>query len=125
MKVLGRGNEASDQITYQNKYGRLKLVPVDAYRDINSISSELTSAKENQIPIDVAEQVALITESRRIQLCVNIGDLRGFFVVHHKSAKEAAVCSVQDLEFTPLESAKEIILREAKKTRDRSFGYEF
>lgn len=123
MKVLRKSNEASDEVTYQNKYGQLRLIPVEAYTNIASISSELKSAQQNLIAIDDAEKVALITESRGIQLCVNMNDLRNFYLVHYKSVNEAAVCSVRELKFLASEPAREIIQREAKSSSDFSFRF--
>lgn len=92
---------------YKNKYGSLELEVVSNYQDVSKIRSK------DQDPslffsIDQAEQIALITGNRGIQLCVT-QDHKQMFVIHHQSSGVAAVCRVTKIEFAPgINATKEL-----------------
>ncbi len=85
-------------IKYQNKYGTLELLPLD-YRHVSEI-------RHKDVPADLkfdtttVEQIALITDNRRIQLVPNYpANLHEWMVCHHNAPDTCAVCRIVSIDF--------------------------
>lgn len=83
-------------ITYKNKYGVLEF-KVGSYQKVSTIHSKDVN-ESLFFDIGTAEKIALITENRSIQLCVN-SDFKKMFLIHHSASDIAAVCEVTKIEF--------------------------
>lgn len=90
--------EASGEIIeYENKYGSLELETVSEYKKVGEIRSKDLDPSLF-FDIETAEQIALITGNKGIQLSVTY--LPGkMFVIHHASSDIAAVCKVKSILF--------------------------
>lgn len=91
----------------KNKYGHLEFETVSDYQPVSQIQSK------NLDPalffsVEVAEQVALITGNRHIQMSVTF-DFKRMYLMHHKSSSQAAVCKITHLDFnSKVNAMKEI-----------------
>ncbi len=99
---------------YENHYGTVELEPVTDYMPIADISYHLTAAQDNAFSLEMAEQVALITENRGIQIAFPVisGKYTCAYVVLHQGANHAAICRVTNLTFLPTRSARECLEEE-------------
>ena len=85
-----------EKITYKNKYGHLEF-EVGSYQEIRTISSK-TIPDDLFFEIGVAEQIALITGNRKVQLSVS-SNLKKMYLVHHKTSSVVAICKITKLKF--------------------------
>lgn len=123
MKILNGSNTTNNEIAYENKYGKLKLKTIGAYKNVRSFDLEAVRTEQCLIPIELAEQIALITESRKIQICAELSNLKQFYVVHHRDVSSAALCEIDVIEFKPNEPAKEIIAKKIRRQSSEFSGY--
>lgn len=87
-----------NSIVYKNRYGSIRLTPVSDYMPVRSISSKILP-QGAAFSIETAEQIALITENRNIQISFIPDNMRVCYVLHHNSTSVAAICQVS-IEFT-------------------------
>ena len=86
-----------EKITYKNKYGKLKIKVCGTYQNVRGITSK--NLPDNLFfEIKIAEQIALITENRGIQLSVT-ADYKKMYLIHHKNSDTGAVCEIINIEF--------------------------
>lgn len=83
-------------INFNNQYGFLSLSIVTPYMQVSQINSKMLPPGVT-FSITTAEQIALITDNKHIQISFIPGDLRIAYVMHHISASVAAVCEVVNL----------------------------
>lgn len=95
--------------TYKNKYGFLEFEVVSPYVAVSTILSK-NVPEDLFFDIDQAEQIALITGNRGIQLCVS-HDRKRMFLIKHSSPSQAALCRVTRVDFTPVVNAREVLAR--------------
>lgn len=95
-------------IAYEEAAGYLELHTVTDYQQIGGLS--IVAAKEileNTFDVETAEQVAVITEGRGVQLCFRPD--QSFYLLHHRSSSIVAVCRIEKLIYRAPVSAREII----------------
>ena len=101
-------------INFNNKYGSAELEVVGEYVPVCGLHSRDVPA-EFKFSLDTAEQLALITENRRIQIIFEYPSMKRAFLIVHKSASIAAVARIVNLDFfSGVDAAK--VLKE-----DRSY----
>jgi len=99
----------SQPIDYANRYGRLTLVLTTDFVPVSSIHGRDLPDEVRFRGFDTAEQIALITDNRRLQiafvhpLSAEIG-----FVIVHNSPSTAAVARIDRLEYTGPNAQNEI-----------------
>jgi hypothetical protein len=99
--------ELMNTITFANKYGQVELKPVTAYMPVNQINSKMLPSGCT-FSIDTAEQIALITDNKHLQMSFIPGNMRVCYIMHHDSASVAAVCEVSSLIFVGTNATEEI-----------------
>jgi hypothetical protein len=85
-------------VNYHNRYGNLTLDLVTDFQSVRNFSFAMVP-QDCVITIDQAEQIALITDNRRLQVCFCPDDLRKCYVIVHNSASTAALAKVSCLNF--------------------------
>ena len=96
--------------TYQNRYGNLTLGLVSEFRPVSTFNSR-DVPDEYKITMEVAEQIALITDNRGIQLCVEFIDNRltgRMFIIVHESKSSAALAKIDAMTYTGPNAEQEI-----------------
>jgi translation elongation factor EF-Ts len=94
-----------EKIVYNSKYGHLEFELVENYHKVGEISSK-NYDKDLFFSIEVAEQIALITENHNIQCGavfpegMKFSDISQMYLIHHQSGSMGAVCKITNLEFT-------------------------
>jgi hypothetical protein len=80
-------------MNYRNKYGQATLTPVTDVLHISAISASKMPGliSQVQLSIEEAEQLALITENRHIQITYSM-ETKQFYVVHHVTANTVQLC---------------------------------
>jgi hypothetical protein len=86
-------------IEYKNKYGSLVLEIIGDYRDISGVKSKDLD-QSLFFSIDIAEQMALITGNKDIQISFSYPDLKKAFVIHHQSSAVVALCRIVSIGFS-------------------------
>jgi len=89
--------ESRDPYLYSNEFGRVTLEPVTAFMPVSLISiDKLTEIKDVLLTLEEAEQVALITENKRVSMCFSFSlkSNKSVCIVQYSSANRAAVCRV-------------------------------
>lgn len=104
-----------ERIVYENKYGRLEIEVVGAYRAVGLIRCRDLDPSLS-FTIDQAEQISLITDNRGIQVCFQAPEYQHVFLLHHESSGLAAECRIVNLQFTARVNAQDEIERLAPKT---------
>lgn len=99
---------------FQNRYGRAVLTPVTPVMPLNDIDSSGPEVTDNCINFEQAEQLALISGNRGIQIC--FASFEKIYVIAHETSNTAAVCSVR-IEAFQCEAANacEQLANEAKR----------
>lgn len=93
------------QLDFANQFGALKLALVSEVRPVDSIfGADIDAA--HKFDLHTAEQVALITENRRIQ----IGGLGAHdcYIVVHESPTNAAIARIESINYIGGNPAQEI-----------------
>lgn len=98
------------RLTFQNRYGQLSLVPVSDVRPVKEIRGVDVDGR-HKFGIDVAEQIALITENRGIQIC--LGEGWNCYVIAHDSPSTGAVVRIESLTYVGGNPAQELHARSA------------
>lgn len=80
-------------IKYSNKYGSLDL---DLIGDYISVHQTLGVPDSVMFDVEIAEQIALITGNRMIQICFRNPK---FYVLVHDSPSTAALAKIKQLNF--------------------------
>lgn len=86
-------------ISYQNRYGSLQLTPASDYMSVSKISHKIAPIG-CAFSIATAEEIALITDNRNIQISFIPGNMHVCYVMHHISTSMAAICQIVSMEFT-------------------------
>ena len=89
---------------YRNRYGSLSLAVVSDFLKVSEINDSIV-ADEYRITLDQAEQIALITGNRSIQ----IGLCPKPYIVWHLNVSHACICKISSLYFYPELNAREIL----------------
>lgn len=97
-------------ITFTNKYGNLELQPVTAFQPVGVYRFEDVPA-DCLMTMEQAEQIALITDNRHIQLCFKIGHLDKPYIVVHNTGSTAALAKISSLNFVDKIVAQDEIKR--------------
>ena len=97
---------------YKNHYGEAVIEIVSDYMSIKKVTRKYVP-KGCWFNMDQAEQIALITDNRHLQIGFS-EDLRHAYVIHHKNANTVAYCKVTSINFYTKsgESAREILAQE-------------
>ena len=100
---------------YKNDFGQAVLKPVSPIMPVSDISAaSCPTAEANKIDFNMAEQLALITENRGIQVCFASFDI--IYVIAHETPSTASICAVSIVEFKcEASSACEQLANEAQK----------
>lgn len=87
------------QLNFKNKCGRLTLLPVSGVQSVRCIRGKDID-DYHKFSIDIAEQVALITGNRGIQLCpCNTSTGLAFYIVIHETPSTGAVARISLLDY--------------------------
>lgn len=99
------------KFTYTHDKGTLVLAPVTAVMDVKNVSFKTAEPHDCFITIEQAEQVAVITDNRNIQVCFgNMG--KSIYVFQHTSPQTGYICRIESLNFnTKSETAQQYIER--------------
>jgi len=81
-----------------NKYGDFEFEVISHYQDVTKMHSSAFNP-DCFFGIDDAEQIALITGNKDIQLGFASWDRSKAFLLHHQSANQAALCKIVSLNF--------------------------
>ena len=101
-------------IDYANKYGIAQLITITEYRNIAGIRGKDIS-DENKYPIDILEQLVLISDNRHMQVSLGYPIQKIGYIVHHRSASEVAICRIVNIDFFNTSiNAQEELARSAK-----------
>lgn len=92
-----------------NRFGSVRIEPVTDFMPIGQITSKDPAAEANGFDLTTAEQIALITENRGIQICFPFPHTNQAFLVMHDSPTSAAICRVSVVEFTSEEVPADIL----------------
>lgn len=97
------------RLDFQNQYGQLRLVPVSDVQPVRDIRGVNVDAA-HKFGIDVAEQIALITDNRGIQIApTKDGDGKWVcYVIAHESPSTGAVVRVESINYLGINPAQEI-----------------
>lgn len=83
---------------FSNHFGRAVLTPVTPVMAVSAISAaSCPEAMAHRIDLNIAEQLALISENRGIQVCFASFDV--VYVIAHESPSTAAICAVTITDF--------------------------
>lgn len=103
---------------FKNRFGNATLLPVTAPMQINQVSFAAMEDVIKPVLIDMtkAEQLALITDNKGIQICF-CRDLKQAYVVHHLNANTVQICAVHALNYHAqgAESPADTLARLAKQ----------
>lgn len=83
-------------IKYKNNYGQLELELVSEYIPVSTIKGSNIS-DSLKFSLETAEQIALITENRKIQICIPL-DWKVYVIIHN-SPSTAAIAKIKSLDF--------------------------
>lgn len=85
-------------LTYQNKYGKVILEIVGPYQDIRTMRVK-DQCPSSYFTLNEAEQIALITGNKNLQIAFEFPYHKNACVFHHISSGLAALCKVVSIEF--------------------------
>lgn len=102
-----------ENIKFCNRYGSLELKPVTDYMPVDQIKHTIAPIG-SAFNLETAEKIALITENRRIQLCIIPDNYRVMYVVHHSSTSIAAICEINSLAYNERINPQQELERLAK-----------
>lgn len=86
-------------VHYANRFGSVEVTPMTAFMPLAGIRKTHPMAQAHAFDLTTAEQIALVTENRGVQLCVHY-PLDGLaYLVLHDSPSTAAICRVEVKEF--------------------------
>ena len=112
------------KIAYNNEYGNLEfeLFDIEGFREVGEISSENI---DNNLffDIDIAEQIALITQNVRVQVGFVFPTNGKAYLIYHQSSNMGAVCKITKLEFTSKVNPTEEIEYLAKTNKSRELAW--
>jgi hypothetical protein len=94
-------------IDFHNEYGHVVLTPVTSSKPVRDISRYLVPV-DCFVTLEQAEQVAAITENRRVQLC--FPDLPQCYVVFHPTPCTAQICRAA-ITWNAAETARSVLSR--------------
>lgn len=81
-------------VHFSNRFGAVEVTPVTDFMPLAGIRKTHPMAQANAFDLTTAEQIALVTENRRVQVCVHY-PLDGLaYLVLHDSPSTAAICRV-------------------------------
>lgn len=81
-------------VHYANRFGAVEVTPVTDFMPLAGIRKTHPMAQAHVFDLTTAEQIALVTENRRVQVCVHY-PLDGLaYLVLHDSPSTAAICRV-------------------------------
>lgn len=96
---------------YGNKYGQLEIEVIDLYKNVSEFCSK-DFPEYCFFALEQAEQIALITGNRGIQISFTFDKHNGFYkayLVHHESPSRAALCRIVSLVFdSKINAAEEL-----------------
>ena len=81
---------------YKNKYGLLEL---ETITDFVHISYNYKSSCHDFLNIETAEKIALITNNKDIQICINGKDFNSYYIILHNTPSTAALCKINKLNY--------------------------
>lgn len=85
--------------TFTNRFGSVLVTPMTDFMPLAGIRKTHPMAMANAFDMTTAEQIALVTENRGVQVCVHY-PLDGLaYLVLHDSPSTAAICRVDVKEF--------------------------
>ena len=110
---------------YKNKYGYLEMETIEEYRPVGEISSKNYDKKDSSIffNIEMAEQIALITENDDTHIGCVFPEMNIMFLIHYKNGKMAAVCRIKKIEYYSSISAENEIELAYKMNKGREEAY--
>ena len=83
----------------RNPFGRLSIEPVTDFMSVSQICSDHPQAQANAVDLTTAEQVALISGNRDLQVAFAYPFNGRGYVVLHDTPSTAAICRVSVSEF--------------------------
>jgi hypothetical protein len=87
-------------INFQNEFGTVVLTAIKDYMPIQDVSfAKCPIIKKVLIPMDVLEQVALITNNKGIQISFAPDVSLGAYIIHHKSPNVVAICRLTSIRY--------------------------
>lgn len=86
-------------IEFKNKYGSLILEVVSDFVKVKDLGRVKDLPKDQIFPIEIAEQIALITENRKIQIVFDSTNIRMASVAVHDSVSTAAWAKIKHINF--------------------------
>ena len=97
---------------YKNQFGETVIEIASEYMSIKQVTRRDVPSN-CWFDMDQAEQIALITDNRHLQIGFS-EDLRHAYVIHHKNSNTVAYCKVISINFYTKsgESAREILAQE-------------
>ena len=79
-------------VHYANRFGAVEVTPVTDFMPLAGIRKTHPMAQAHAFDLTTAEQIVLVTENRRVQVCVHY-PLDGLaYLVLHDSPSTAAIC---------------------------------
>ena len=86
-------------LCFENDYGRLVMEAVCAPLSVSDIHSDLPVAQANRLPLETAEQIALISGNRTLQACMPMAWGGDVFIIYHPTPNTGVICRVVELDF--------------------------
>lgn len=99
--------------TFSNHYGTLELMNVTDFQPVGVYHFEMVPA-DCLMTMEQAEQIALITGNKKIQLCFKMGHLDTPYIVVHDSSSTAALAKIVSLNFMHKNDARNELARIGK-----------
>lgn len=85
--------------TFTNRFGTVEVTPLTDFMPVRDIRMTHPVAVANVFDVTTAEQIALVTENRGVQICLHF-PLDGLaYLVLHDSPSTAAICRVDVVDF--------------------------
>lgn len=84
--------------SYKNEYGEVTLVEMTYPTHISTIRGQ-DVPDQYMFDLEIAEQLALITDNNGIQLSSRPNDLRKWYVMKHHDESTVTLCEVKDLKY--------------------------
>ena len=95
---MATGGGVGDVKKYKNKYGSLELELMEDYKDIKGVRGK-DYPDDVKFTMETAEQIALITDNRGIQISFEYPKLDKAYVMIHKSPSTIAVAKIKNIYF--------------------------
>lgn len=87
----------SQVVNFQNEFGSLQISLVTDFMSVGKITRDIPEVSANMFSIETAEQIALITDNKNVQICMCF-PLNGLgYLVYHRNGREAAVCKIDSI----------------------------